>query len=50
MEDCRANGYEPLIYSQFCYYIRQDEKKYRVIMHINQKLGEQVKINWQMIL
>ena len=25
MEDCRANGEEPLMYSQFCYHIQQDE-------------------------
>ena len=25
MEDCRLNGDEPLMYSQFCYYIQQDE-------------------------
>ena len=27
MEDCRLNGDEPLMYSQFCYYIQQDEQK-----------------------
>lgn len=27
MEDCRANGDEPLMYSQFCYHIQQDEQK-----------------------
>ena len=25
LEDCRANGAEPLMYSQFCYHIQQDE-------------------------
>ena len=29
MEDCRANGDEPLMYSQFCYHIQQDEQKRR---------------------
>lgn len=29
MEDCRANGEEPLMYSQFCYRIQQDEQKHR---------------------
>jgi hypothetical protein len=24
MEECRLNGEEPLMYSQFCYYIQQD--------------------------
>lgn len=27
MEECRANGDEPLMYSQFCYHIQQDEQK-----------------------
>ena len=26
MEDCHANGEEPLMYSQFCYHIQQDEQ------------------------
>ena len=46
MEDCRANGEEPLMYSQFCYHIQQDEQKYRATMHINRKLGEQVEVDW----
>lgn len=46
MEDCRANGEEPLMYSQFCYHIQQDEQKYRAAMHINRKPGEQVEADW----
>lgn len=46
MEDCRANGEEPLMYSQFCYYIQQDEQKRRATMHINRKPGEQVEVDW----
>ena len=46
MEDCRANGDEPLMYSQFCYYIQQDEQKHRATMHINRKPGEQVEVDW----
>ena len=46
MEDCRANGDEPLMYSQFCYYIQQDEQKRRATMHINRKPGEQVEVDW----
>ena len=26
-EECRLSGDEPLMYSQFCYYIQQDEQK-----------------------
>lgn len=46
MEDCRANGDEPLMYSQFCYHIQQDEQKQRATMHINRKPGEQVEVDW----
>jgi transposase len=46
MEDCRLNCDEPLMYSQFCYYIQQDEQKHRATMHINRKPGEQVEVDW----
>lgn len=46
LEDCRLNGEEPLMYSQFCYYIQQDEQKRRATMHIGRKPGEQVKVDW----
>ena len=46
MEDCRANGDEPLMYSQFCYHIQQDEQKRRATMHINRKPAEQVEVDW----
>ena len=46
MEECRQNGEQPLMYSQFCYYIQQDEQKRRATMHINRKPGEQVEVDW----
>jgi len=46
MEDCRLNNEEPLMYSQFCNYIQQDEQKRRATMHINRKPGEQVEVDW----
>ena len=46
MEECRLNNEEPLMYSQFCYYIQQDEQKRRATMHINRKPGEQVEVDW----
>ena len=46
MEDCRLAGEEPLMYSQFCYYIQKDEEKRRATMHINRKPGEQVEVDW----
>jgi len=46
MENCRLNGEEPLMYSQFCYYIQQDEQKRHATMHINRKSGEQAEVDW----
>lgn len=46
MEECRLAGKEPLMYSQFCYYIQQDEQKRRATMHIDRKPGEQVEVDW----
>ncbi len=46
LETCRLNADEPLMYSQFCYYIQQDEQKRRATMHINRKPGEQVEVDW----
>lgn len=41
MEDCRQAGEEPLMYSQFCYYIPQGDNKRRATMHISRELAEQ---------
>ena len=46
LEECRLSGDEPLMYSQFCYYIQQDELKRRATMHINRKPAEQVEVDW----
>ena len=46
IETCRQAGEDPLMYSQFCYYIQQDENKRRATMHINRKPGEQVEVDW----
>lgn len=46
LEDCRLSGEMPLMYSQFCYYIQQDEQKRRATMHIDRKPGEQVEVDW----
>ncbi len=45
-EECRMNGEEPLMYSQFCYYIQKDEEKRRATMHIPRKPGEQIEVDW----
>lgn len=46
MEECRLSGETPLMYSQFCYYIQQDEQKRRATMHISRKPGEQIEVDW----
>ena len=45
-EECNQSGDSPLMYSQFCYYIQQDEQKRRATMHIPRKPGEQVEVDW----
>ena len=45
-EECRMNREEPLMYSQFCYYIQKDEEKRRATMHIQRKPGEQIEVDW----
>lgn len=45
MDDRRANGEEPLMYSQFFYHIQQDEQIHRTTMHINRKLGEPIEVD-----
>ena len=40
------SGEEPLMYSQFCYHIQQDEQKRHATMHIPRKPGEQVEVDW----
>ena len=34
-EECRMSSEEPLMYSQFCYYIQKDEEKRRVYHDIS---------------
>ncbi len=46
LETCRLSGTEPLMYSQFCYYIQQDEQRRRATMHISRKPGEQIEVDW----
>lgn len=46
LEECRMAGAEALMYSQFCYYIQQDEQKRHATMHIGRKPGEQIEVDW----
>ena len=46
LEECRRNGDDALMYSQFCYYIQQNEAKRRATMHIPRKPGQQIEVDW----
>lgn len=46
LEECRQLKTSPLMYSQFCYHIQQDEQRRRATMHISRKPGEQVEVDW----
>ena len=46
LEECRMTGEKALMYSQFCYYIQQDEQKRHATMHIARKPGEQIEVDW----
>lgn len=45
-ESCRLCGREPLMYSQFCHYIQQEEQKRRATMHIPRRPAEIVEVDW----
>jgi len=49
-EDCRMAGEEPLMYSQFCYYIQQDEQKRRATIISYEILVNRLKLTGQVIL
>ena len=46
LEECKQSCEQPLMYSQFCYYIQKDEEKRRATMHINRKPGEETEVDW----
>ena len=46
LEDCKAAGDDPLMYSQFCYHIQQNEQKRNATMHLPRKPGEQIEVDW----
>ncbi|MBO5569106.1 MAG: IS21 family transposase [Clostridia bacterium] len=46
LEECRQAGDDPLMYSQFCYHIQQEEQKRNATMHIPRKPGQQVEVDW----
>lgn len=45
-DNCSLTGQQPLMYSRFCYYIREDEVKRHATMHIPRKPGQQVEVDW----
>lgn len=46
LEECKQLGEEPLMYSQFCFHIQEEEEKRQATMHINRKPGEQIEVDW----
>ena len=38
--------FDPLMYSQFCHYIQQEEQKRRATMHIPRRPAETVEVDW----
>lgn len=46
VEDCKKCSQKPLMYSQFCYHIQQDEQKRRASMHIKRNPAEQIEVDW----
>ena len=46
LEECRLSGDEPLMYSQFCYHIQQDEQRRGATMHLRRNPGEQIEVDW----
>ena len=46
LEQCRREGADALMYSQFCYYIQQDEQKRRATIHVPRQPGQQIEVDW----
>ena len=46
VEHCRLGGQIPLMYSQFCYYIQQDEVKRHATMHLSHRPGDRIEVDW----
>ena len=46
IEHCRLGGQIPLMYSQFCYYIQQDEVKRHATMHLSHRPGDRIEVDW----
>lgn len=46
LEYCRLSKANPLMYSQFCFYIQQYEEKRRATMHIRHKPAERIEVDW----
>ena len=46
VEECHQNKDNPLMYSQFCYYVHEDELKRRATMHIEHKPGDKTEVDW----
>lgn len=45
-DHCSQTGQQPLMYSQFCAHVQEDEMKRHASMHIPRKPGEQIEVDW----
>lgn len=46
LEECRICNERPLMFTQFCHYIQQDEQMRHATMHFNHKPGERMEVDW----
>ncbi len=45
-EQCRSEGRQPFMYTQFCHHYRQYRQKSRATMRLERVPGEQVEVDW----
>lgn len=46
LEHCRLENQTGLQYSQFCYYVQQDEERRQATMHLHHKPAERIEVDW----
>ena len=46
LEECKIFNERPLMFTQFCHYIQQDEQMRHATMHFNHKPGERMEVDW----
>ena len=46
VNECKIAGVRPYLYTQFCYYIAQDEQKRHATMRLHHKPGYAIEVDW----